>query len=38
MATLGLCLAAISVLCIAFEAFGIATAFFGIAALLLRYA
>jgi hypothetical protein len=38
MVTLGLCLAAIAILCTAFEAFGIATAFFGIGFLLLRYA
>jgi hypothetical protein len=38
MATIGLCLFAIAVVCIAFENLGAAMAFFGIAALLLRYA
>jgi hypothetical protein len=36
--TIGLCLLAIAVVCIAFESLGVATALFGIAALLLRYA
>jgi hypothetical protein len=38
MVTIGLCLLATGVVCIAFEALGIATAFFGIAVLLLRFA
>jgi hypothetical protein len=38
MVTIGLCLLATGLVCIAFEALGVATAFFGIAALLLRYA
>jgi hypothetical protein len=38
MAALGLCLAATSMVCIAFESLGIATALFGIAGLLLYFA
>jgi hypothetical protein len=38
MVALGLCLLATALVCIAFEALGIATAFFGIAALLFYYA
>ena len=38
MAALGLCLAATSVVCIAFESLGLATAFFGLAGLLLYFA
>jgi hypothetical protein len=38
MAALGLCLAATSMVSIAFESLGIATAFFGIAVLLIGYA
>ena len=38
MVTIGLCLAATSMVCIAFESLGIATAFFGIAVLLFRFA
>lgn len=38
MAALGLCLLAISLVCISFESLGIATALFGIAGLLLYFA
>jgi len=38
MITLAMCLLATGIVCISFEALEIATAFFGIAVLLLRYA
>jgi hypothetical protein len=38
MITLALCLAATGLVCLSLEAFGVATAFFGIAVLLLRFA
>jgi hypothetical protein len=36
--TIGLCLLATGLVCIAFEALGVATALWGIAVLLIRYA
>jgi hypothetical protein len=38
MITIALCLAATGLVCVAFESLGVATAFFGIAVLLIRYA